>query len=84
MDVDEDESTQQVKRVSDYGIEVDFSDLDEEELEVCCLVSRPWQYICSSSYMQGGADAIAELDSKITKLNGDIERMAPNMKAVDK
>lgn len=36
MDVDEDEEgSQQVKRVADYGIEVDFSSLDEEELEVC-------------------------------------------------
>lgn len=36
MDVDEDEEgSQQVKRVADFGIEVDFSSLDEEELEVC-------------------------------------------------
>lgn len=34
MDVDEDEGSQQVKRVSDYGIEVDFSSLDEDEREV--------------------------------------------------
>ena len=35
MDVDEDdEGSQQVKRVSDFGIEVDFSSLDEEDLEV--------------------------------------------------
>ena len=35
MDVDEDEEgSQAVKRVSDFGIEVDFSSLDEEELEV--------------------------------------------------
>ncbi len=35
MDVDEDEEgTQQVKRVSDFGIEVDFDSLDEDEREV--------------------------------------------------
>lgn len=35
MDVDEDEdSTQRPKQVHDYGIEVDFSALDEEEREV--------------------------------------------------
>lgn len=35
MDVDEDdEGTQHAKRVSDYGIEVDFSLLSEEEKEV--------------------------------------------------
>ena len=33
---------------------------------------------------QSGAEAVAELESKISKLNADIERMAPNMKAVEK
>ncbi|KAJ3557591.1 hypothetical protein NM688_g1392 [Phlebia brevispora] len=66
MDVDEDEEgSQQVKRMPDYGIEVDFSGLEEGDLEA-------------------GADAIAELDAKIAKMNADIERMAPNMKAIDK
>lgn len=41
MDVDEDEEgTQQVKRVSDFGIEVDFDSLDEDEREVRCC--REW------------------------------------------
>ncbi|KAG7094864.1 hypothetical protein E1B28_005672 [Marasmius oreades] len=30
------------------------------------------------------AEALAEFDASITKLSGDIERMAPNMKAVDR
>jgi structural maintenance of chromosome 1 len=35
MDVDEDEDgTQQVKKVPDYGIEVDFEGLDDEERQV--------------------------------------------------
>lgn len=35
MDVDEDEEgTQRAKRVPDYGIEVDFSSLDDEDFEV--------------------------------------------------
>lgn len=38
MDVDEDEEgTQQVKKVADYGIEVDFESLDEDEREVRAL-----------------------------------------------
>jgi hypothetical protein len=37
MDVDEDEETQQAKAVADYGIEVDFEFLDEDEREVSCL-----------------------------------------------
>jgi len=36
MDVDEDEdATQRPRRVPDYGIEVDFDKLDEDEREVC-------------------------------------------------
>lgn len=35
MDVDEDEEgTQHAKRVQDYGIEVDFSSLEDDEREV--------------------------------------------------
>ncbi|EJC99202.1 cohesin complex subunit psm1 [Fomitiporia mediterranea MF3/22] len=67
MDIDEDdEGTQKPRRVPDYGIEVEFDLLDDEERE----------------------DASAEMgstyDSSITKLNSEIERMAPNMKAMDK
>ena len=38
MDVDEDEEgSQHAKRIPDYGIEVDFSALDDDEREVCLL-----------------------------------------------
>lgn len=39
MDVDEDEEdgTQMPKAVQDYGIEVNFEDVDDEEREVCFL-----------------------------------------------
>ncbi|KAJ7118550.1 P-loop containing nucleoside triphosphate hydrolase protein [Mycena crocata] len=67
MDVDEDEDgTQQPRRVPDFGIEVNFEALDDDDRE------------------DGSADAIAEFDAEITKLNGEIERMAPNMKAIDR
>ncbi|KAI0781931.1 cohesin complex subunit psm1 [Abortiporus biennis] len=67
MDVDEDDDvTQRTKRVPDYGLEVDFEDITEEERE--------------SDY----AEMIAEFDAAITKLGQDIERMAPNMKAMDR
>ncbi|EMD32195.1 hypothetical protein CERSUDRAFT_118824 [Gelatoporia subvermispora B] len=67
MDVDEDEEgTQHVKRVADYGIEVDFSGLDEDERE------------------DGSSEALAEMDTSITKLNTEIERMAPNLKAMER
>nr|AYN55353.1 cohesin complex subunit I [Sparassis latifolia] len=67
MDVDEDEDgTQPVKRIPDYGIEVDFEALDDDERG------------------DVSADAVAGFDRKIAKLNSEIERMAPNMKAMDR
>ncbi|PCH34989.1 cohesin complex subunit psm1 [Wolfiporia cocos MD-104 SS10] len=67
MDVDDDDSgTQQVKRIPDHGIEVDFESIDEDERQ------------------DGSAEALAEFDSSIAKLNSDIERMAPNLKAMDR
>ncbi|KAF7984629.1 hypothetical protein HWV62_12853 [Athelia sp. TMB] len=67
MDVDEDDDgTQQVKKVADYGIEVDFESLDEDERE------------------NNSAETLAEFDAAITKLNSEIERMAPNTKAIDR
>ncbi|KAF8630781.1 hypothetical protein AX15_002729 [Amanita polypyramis BW_CC] len=67
MDVDEDETgTQPVKKVQDYGIEVDFGILDEEERQ------------------DGSAEALARLDKQISNLNIEIEKMAPNLKAMER
>ncbi|KAG8960567.1 Structural maintenance of chromosomes protein 1 [Tulasnella sp. 419] len=67
MDMDEDEDgTQKPRQVQDYGIEVDFEDLDDEDRE------------------NGTAETEAELDAEITKVVAEIERMTPNMKAIDK
>ncbi|OJT14387.1 Structural maintenance of chromosomes protein 1 [Trametes pubescens] len=67
MNVDEDEEgTQQVKRVSDFGIEVEFDSLDEDERE------------------DGSAKALKELDESISKVNAEIEHMAPNLKVIDR
>ncbi|KAH9930814.1 cohesin complex subunit psm1 [Amylocystis lapponica] len=67
MDVDEDDDgSQQVKRLPDYGIEVDFGTLDDDDRE------------------DGSPEALAEFDSSIAKLNTEIERMAPNMKAMER
>ena len=67
MDVDEDDDgTQAPKRVPDYGIEVDFDSLENEDKDADVN------------------ERLAELDATITKLNADIERMAPNMKAMER
>jgi len=67
MDVDEDESgTQHVKKVQDYGIEVDFKLLDDEERE------------------DGSPEALTRFDKQIATINGEIEKMAPNLKAMER
>ncbi|KAG1800580.1 hypothetical protein EV424DRAFT_422725 [Suillus variegatus] len=66
MDVDDDDGTQQPRQVQDYGIEVDFDSLTEEERA------------------DNSPETTAEFDAQIAKLNGEIERMAPNLKAIEK
>ncbi|CAE6414576.1 unnamed protein product [Rhizoctonia solani] len=66
MDLDDEDETQRAREVQDYGIEVDFDGLDDDERA------------------NGSAEVGAELDSEITRLTGEIERMAPNMKAMER
>ena len=67
MDVDEDEdATQRPKKVADYGIEVDFDSIEDDERE------------------QDASEALARYDKDIANTNGEIERMAPNMKAMER
>ena len=66
MDVDEDEDgTQRPKQVPDYGIQVDFESIDEDNLE-------------------DAGEAAARFDKEITDKTAEIERMAPNMKAMER
>lgn len=67
MDLDEDEDeTQRPKAVADFGIEVDFDSIEDDERE------------------QDPAVAIAAYDKEIASTNAEIERMAPNMKAMER
>ena len=66
MDVDEDEDgTQRPKQVLDYGIQVDFESIDEDNLE-------------------DPREAAARFEKEITEKTAEIERMAPNMKAMER
>ncbi|KAF8156010.1 condensin complex subunit SMC1 [Crassisporium funariophilum] len=67
MDVDEDEDgTQRPKEVPDYGIQIDFDSIDDEN---------------NSDDL---AEATARYDKEIAEKTAEIERLAPNMKAVDR
>ncbi|KAH7906967.1 RecF/RecN/SMC [Hygrophoropsis aurantiaca] len=68
MDVDDegDNGTQRPRQVQDYGIEVDFDSLDEDERA------------------DNSPETAAEFDASIAKINAEIERMAPNLKAMER
>ncbi|TFY79840.1 hypothetical protein EWM64_g4174 [Hericium alpestre] len=67
MDVGQDENaTQRPKMVPDFDIEVDFSELDDDERE------------------DTEGETLAEYEASLKKLHEDIERMAPNLKAIDR
>jgi structural maintenance of chromosome 1 len=70
MDVDDDEdpssSAMQTVQVQDYGIEPDFSSLDDDLKE------------------QSSSTIDSELQSNIHTLDSDLDKMAPNMRAVDR
>jgi structural maintenance of chromosome 1 len=84
MDVDENEDgTQHVRRVLDYGIEVNFESLDDDEREVSCTLLR-WTLALTVRHQDNSAGRAAEFDASIAKLTADIERMAPNMKAMER
>jgi hypothetical protein len=64
MDVDEEEegdTTQRLKKVPDYGIEVDFDILSANEREVCAF-DRPVSMGCLGPFLTHGTfDIYAEL-----------------------
>ncbi|SPO26433.1 probable SMC1 - chromosome segregation protein [Ustilago trichophora] len=66
MDVDDDDNTQKLMSAPDFGIQVDFSGLDDEAKE------------------DGGASMGNELQTRIESITAEIEKMSPNMKAVER
>nr|WJN25071.1 condensin complex subunit [Tranzscheliella williamsii] len=65
MDIDDD-NTQKPMLAPDFGIQVDFSELDDEEKE------------------DGGPSMGNELQMRVDKISAEIEKMSPNMKAVER
>ncbi|KAL8952736.1 MAG: hypothetical protein Q9222_001385 [Ikaeria aurantiellina] len=69
MDIDEDQrgGSVDLANVQDYGIEIDFEDLDDDLKEV------------------GNDDKVEdELQDRIKTLNGELDHMAPNMRAMER
>jgi structural maintenance of chromosome 1 len=66
VDEDEDDESEGPRRVQDYGIEADYSELEDEEIE------------------DSSPEAAARFDEELAKVATEIERMAPNLKAVER
>lgn len=83
MDVDEGDTTLQVSDVQDYGILIDFDDLDEDIREVLF----PFSFF-KSFFPTGGMSNISnpQDDSSGVEntLTSTLESMAPNMRAVER
>lgn len=83
MNVDEDESGMEPPRaLPTFGVEVDFGSLDDEDREVRLVPLH--DSISSAKLQDGSVEKAKEFDDAIAKLTADIERMAPNMKAVER
>jgi len=65
LEGDEDEN-EGPRQVQDYGIEVDYSELEDEEME------------------DSSPEAASRYDEEMVKVTAEIERMAPNLKAVER
>lgn len=78
MDIDgEEDTTQAVREVEDYGLVIDFSGVDEDDLEVSLVCF----FVIKSSHERQNPRFGEQLDTKIQNLTAEIDHMAPNMKA---
>jgi structural maintenance of chromosome 1 len=62
----EEDDSERPRKVQDFGIEIDYSELEDEEME------------------DSSPEATARFDEEISKVAAEIERMAPNLKAVER
>lgn len=87
MELDEsNEATQHIATAKDYGIAVDFEDeLSDDEREVGRLELTPPRSSLNGSLRQNGSnDMEAELQANVQSLIDEIQKMTPNLKAIDR
>lgn len=82
MDVDEGDRMDETLMVQDYGIEVDFDSLGETLKEVC-VPKEIWS--CQLTKYQESDDKLEEeLLEKVRALNSELDKMAPNARAMER
>lgn len=85
MEIDEDANatSTQAPAVQDYGIEVDFDSLGETLKEVCSLLIGLTASVLT--WEQSADDRVEEeLQERIRSLNSELEKMAPNTRAMER
>ena len=82
MDLDEDPDATafQTSDIQDYGIEVDFDDLDEDLREVIPTHSHENQFLLTAS-QSDDTRVEKELEDRIKALTTELESLTPNMRA---
>lgn len=82
MDVDNEDRTQRPAKADDYGLQPDFDVLEEEDKEVSLVRTNPRYKLrpVQNSSEEFGRD----FEEQIGKMRADLERLVPNMKAVDR
>lgn len=86
MDIDEDPDSSNIRLpvVQDYGIEVDFDTLDDDlkEVRIAMVDSRGDS---ANMLLQNSDEKLEdELLEKINTLNAELDKMAPNMHAIER
>lgn len=87
MDVDgDDDGTQQVAPVVDYGVTVDFSELEDEEKEVRdrVLLSKRPSRLTRFDGQDGSAEMEETLQAAISSIQSELDKTSVNRKAIDR
>lgn len=82
----DEEATQKPVQVDDYGLEPDFDVLEEEDREVSTIIALAvfWTTALTRVAQNEDEEVGREFEAQISKMRNDLERLAPNMKAVER
>jgi structural maintenance of chromosome 1 len=82
MDVDDGDEAEMEAALDDYGVEVDFDNLDDE-LKIVSK-STPLYFNTELTTLQTDEDVEEKLQDKIKSLTAELEKLNPNMRAIER
>ena len=77
----DDDGSQHAMKANDYGIQPDFDVMEEEDKEVCPSYASG---LAADVEQSADADVGKEFEEQIAKMKAELEKMTPNMKAIDR